>query len=138
MYMYEMLRKIYFWSNRVFCLSLCIICILCPGTRFTYNCIAFFINDQLRTKWLKNIVKGFNMNVLKNTDDDRGIIKLRFQCPIYIYVQLRFYFTIVSVRNKSKNGCGFRCRWWRRCRRMLTPATTYWPSLSRPSNVWFC
>lgn len=137
--MYEMLRKIYFWSNRVFCLSLCIICILCPGTRFTYNCIAFFINDQLRTKWLKNIVKGFNMNVLKNTDDDRGIIKLRFQCPIYIYTySYVFILPLYLSETKTKNGCGFRCRWWRRCQRMLTPATTYWPSLSRPSNVWFC
>lgn len=70
-------------------------------------CIAFFINDQLRTKWLKNIVKGFNMNVLKNTDDDQGIIKLRFQCPIYIYVQLRFYFTIVFVRNKNQKWVWF-------------------------------
>lgn len=47
------------------------------------------------------------MNVLKNTDDDRGIIKLRFQCPIYIYVQLRFYFTIVSVRNKNQKWMWF-------------------------------
>lgn len=100
--MYEMLRKIYFLSNRVFCLSLCIICILCPGTRFTYNCIAFFINDQLRTKWLKDIVKGLNMNVLKNTDDDRGFINLSLNFNVqYIYIQLRFYFTIISVRNKN-------------------------------------
>lgn len=69
--------------------------------------LPFFINDQLRTKWLKNIVKGLNMNVLKNTDDDRGFIKLRFQCPIYIYVQLRFYFTIVSVRNKNQKWVWF-------------------------------
>lgn len=76
--MYEMLRKIYFWLNRVFCLFLCIICILCLGIRFIYNCIVFFINDLFRIKWFKNIVKGFNMNVLKNIDDDRGIIKFRF------------------------------------------------------------
>lgn len=106
--MYEMLRKIYFWSNRVFCLSLCIICILCPGARFTYNCIAFFINDQLRTKWLKNIVKGFNMNVLKNTDDDRGFINLSLNFNVqYIYIQLCFYFTIVSVRNKNQKWVWF-------------------------------
>lgn len=105
--MYEMLRKIYFWSNRVFCLSLCIICILCPGTRFTYNCIAFFINDQLRTKWLKNIVKGLNMNVLKNTDDDRGFIKLKFQCPIYIRTATFLFYYCICQKQKPKMGVVF-------------------------------
>lgn len=47
------------------------------------------------------------MNVLKNTDDDRGIIKLRFQCPIYIYVQLRFILPLYLSETKPKMGVVF-------------------------------
>lgn len=48
------------------------------------------------------------MNVLKNTDDDRGIINLSLNFIVqYIYIQLRFYFTIVSVRNKNQKRVWF-------------------------------
>lgn len=65
-----------------------------------YNCIAFFINDQLGTKWFKNTVMGLSMKVLKNTDEDRGL-KLKFQCPGYIYIYLAMFLSIVSVRKNQ-------------------------------------
>lgn len=48
------------------------------------------------------------MNVLKNTDDDRGFINLSLNFNVqYIYIQLCFYFTIVSVRNKNQKWVWF-------------------------------
>lgn len=43
------------------------------------------------------------MNVLKNTDDDRGIIKLRFQCPIATFL----FYHCICQKQKPKMGVVF-------------------------------
>lgn len=43
---------------------------------------------------------GLSMKVLKNTDEDRGL-KLKFQCPGYIYIYLAMFLSIVSVRKNQ-------------------------------------
>lgn len=73
---------------------------------YMYNCNAFFINDQLRTKWLKYIVMGLSMKVLKNADEDRGL-KLKFQCPGYIYIFSYVFINCICQKKSTKNGCGF-------------------------------
>lgn len=73
---------------------------------YMYNCIAFFINDQLGTKWFKNTVMGLSMKVLKNTDEDRGL-KLKFQCLGYIYIFSYVFINCICQKKSTKNGCGF-------------------------------
>lgn len=52
----------------------------------------------------KNIVKGLNMKVLKNTDDEAKSLNFNVQ---YVYIQLCFYHCICQKKKTTKNGCGF-------------------------------
>lgn len=47
------------------------------------------------------------MNVLKNTDDDGGFIKLKFQCPIYIRTSTFLFYYCICQKQKPKMGVVF-------------------------------
>lgn len=46
-------------------------------------------------------------SVLKSTDDDRGFIKLRFQCPIYIRTATFLFYLCICQKQKPKMGVVF-------------------------------